>query len=114
MKEVRKIKREYDDRGNMIYIKYSIGSESWYKYDENNNIIHFKSSTGNEYWSKYDENNNEIYCKNSNGSESWWKYDKFNYQAKITKKEYKYIEFRKQEKEYLSRTKCSRFEIMDI
>ncbi|KKL90081.1 hypothetical protein LCGC14_1908340, partial [marine sediment metagenome] len=32
----------------------------------------------------------------------------------ITQKEFKWIEFKKREKEYLSRTKCSRFELMDI
>ena len=62
---------------------------------------------------KYNENNNLIYFKDSNGLEYWYKYDK-NGRIKITEKEYKEIEFRKKEKEYNSRTKCSRFELIDI
>ena len=34
--------------------------------------------------------------------------------TKITEKEYKEIEFQKKEKEYLSREKISRFELMEI
>ena len=63
---------------------------------------------------KYDENNNVIYRKFSSGYEDWYKWDKWDNNTKITEKEYKEIEFRKKEKEYLSRTKRSRFEIMDI
>ncbi len=84
------------------------------EYDKNNNLIHYKSSNGYEYWREYDENNNEINYKNTDGKECWYKYDKNNNKIKITEQEYKEIEFRKQEKEYNSRTKCSRFEIMEI
>ncbi len=67
-----------------------------------------------KFWREYDKNNNEIHYKNSKGEEYWYKYNKFGNRIKITEKEYKEIEFRKKEKEYNSRTKCSRFEIMEI
>ncbi len=63
---------------------------------------------------KYDENNNLIYFKDTDNEEYWYKYDKNNNRIEITEKKYKNIEFRKKEKEYLSRTKCSRFELIDI
>ena len=104
---------KYDDRGNLIYEKTS-SFEHWMKYDENNNQIHWKRSDGWEELYKYDENNNLIYHKDIVGHEFCYKYDKYNRETEITKKEYNEIEFRKKEKEYNSRTKCSRFEIMDI
>ena len=107
-KEIRK----YDKNNNLIYSKGTSGLECWYKYDENNNEIHYKGSDGYEYWYKYDENNNKIYC-NEGGNKFWFKWENNN-RINITEKEYKEIEFRKQEKEYLNRTKCSRFELMDI
>ncbi len=109
-KEIKK----YDNRGNLIYIKYSDGDEYWYEYDENSRLIYSKSSNGNECRYKYDENNNLIYYKNSDGYERWLKYNKNNRRIEITKQEYKEIEFRKKEKEYLGREKCSRFELMEI
>ncbi len=105
---------KYDDRDNLIYKyfpRFSCGE--WYKYDENNNRIYSKNSYGEEQWWEYDENNNVIHCKNSSGFEHWYKWNK-NKEIYITEKEYKNIEFRKQEKEYLNRTKVTRFEIMDI
>ncbi len=109
-KEIKK----YDNRNNLVYYKYASGIEVWQKYDKNNNLIHYKNSNGYERWSEYDKNNNEIHYKNSNGYETWYKYDKNNKSIIITEKEYKEIEFREKEKEYNSRTKCSRFELMDI
>ena len=113
--DIKKIKK-YDDKGNLIYKKYSNSHEYWYKYDENNNCVYYKNSLGSGYenWQKYDENNNIIHYKSSNGTESWCKYDKKGRTIYITEKEYKEIEFRKWEKEYLSREKCSRFELMEI
>ncbi|MEK0367955.1 MAG: hypothetical protein QQN45_08515 [Nitrosopumilus sp.] len=63
------------------------------KFDKNRNLIYRELSDGYKYWFKYDENNNEII---------------------ITEKEYKEIEYNKNIKEYNSRTKCSRFELMEI
>ncbi len=109
--------KKYDKNNNLIYFKNSKGSEYWMGYDKNNNKIHNKTSYGFEEWAKYDENNNVIHSKyidSYNCYNHWYKYDENNKQIGITEKEYKDIEFRKKEKEYLSRTKCSRFEIMDI
>ncbi len=152
---------KYDDRGNLVYEKFSTGCEIWQEYDKRDNLIHYKDTFRNERWYEYDENNNMIYYKNGHYVEYWKKYDdrgnliylrKFNgwsyyeewteynednkeicyrdtryfligeyykydnggNQIQITEKEYKEIEFRKKEKEYLSRKKCSRFEIMEI
>ncbi len=84
------------------------------KYDEKSNCIYYKSSSDLEIWTKYDENNNLIYYTSSFGYEHWLKYGENNRRIEITEKEYKEIEFRKKEKEYNSRTKCSRFELIDI
>ena len=81
--------KKYDDNGNLIYIEFISGYKIWREYNENNNIIYWRNSNGFEMWFKHNENNNEI---------------------KITKQEYENIKI----KEYNSRTKCSRFEIMDI
>ena len=105
--------KKYDKNGNLIYEKY-FGWESWKKYNENNNLIHYKDSDGYEIWREYDGNNNIIYSKSSTGFESWSKYDENNNKIKITEKELKELIFQKKEKEYLSRKKCSRFEIIDI
>ena len=104
---------KFDERGNCIYYKNSVGREYWRKFDKNNNCVYYKNFI-DERWYKYDENNKLIYCKISDGREVWYKQDRNNKNIYITEKEYKEIEFRKKEKEYLSRTKCSRFEIMDI
>ena len=79
------------------------------EYDENNNRIYFKTSTGHEIWQKYDENNREIYYKYNEDFEFWYKWEN-NEQIKIIKREFENIKI----KEYNSRTKCSRFEIIDI
>ncbi len=84
------------------------------KFDKNGNKIYCKEVSGFEFWQEFDENNRKIHWKDSAGSESWYKYNKNNIRLKITEQEYRNIEFRKQEKEYLSRRKVSRFEIMDI
>ncbi len=104
---------EYDDKGNLIYYKDSDGTECWYKYDKKGNYVYFKDSIGNEAWREYDENNRKIHYKNSDGGEYWCKFDENN-RIDITEQEFNEIEFRKEEKEYLSRTKCSRFELMEI
>ena len=105
-KEIKK----YNKRGNLIYCKNSFNDEIWCEYDENNNIIHYKNSRDWEYWKKYDENNNCIYYKDTDGKEHWYKYDNKNNPTRITKQKFENIRI----KEYNSRTKCSRFEIMEI
>ncbi len=104
--------REYDERGNNIYSRTPCGGiEEWREYDENNNLIYCKYFDGNisQYW--YD-NDNLIYHnkKDYPNNEYWSKYDSENSRIKITKQEYENIKI----KEYNSRTKCSRFELMEI
>ncbi len=55
MKEIEK----YDEKGNRIYWKDSIGVENWWEYDNNNDIIHYRNSFGAEYFYKYDDNNRQ-------------------------------------------------------
>ena len=55
---------EYDENGNVIYVKIH-GYESWYEYDEKRNCIHAKDSNGYEQWNEYDEKGNCIHCKDS-------------------------------------------------
>ena len=59
---------------------------------------------------KYDENGRVIYIEYPEGNKYYFKYDKNGYGIEITKQEFENIKIR----EYNSRTKCSRFEIMDI
>ena len=81
IKIVRIVSREeydgfkFDNRGNLLYMKFSNGFESWSEYDERNNCIHYKHSTGFETWNKYDEKNNCVYRKYADGYECWKKYD---------------------------------------
>ncbi len=81
------------------------------KYDERGNCIYCKNPSGYEQWNKFDENNNLIYYRNSYNGECWFKYDKkYDRPIKITKQEFENIKIR----EYNSRTKCSRFELIEI
>ena len=101
---------KYDKNKNRIYYQHiDEGIECWCKYDKNNNLIYKKYSNGFKEWYKYDENNNLIYFKNSNDFEYWYKRDNYGL-IKITKQEFENIKI----KEYNSRTKCSRFELIDI
>ncbi len=110
-KEIKK----FDNRNNLIYHKTSLGNEFLRKYDKNNNVIYYKSTSGYQLWFKYNEKNRLIYFKDNYNDALWYKYnDNNNKKIVITEQEYNEIEFRKKEKEYLSRKKCSRFEIMDI
>ena len=68
MKEIK----EYDNNGNLIYLKIPGRIERWRKYDPNGNLIYSKNSNGFEEWLEYDSNNNLIRYKNSYGYESWF------------------------------------------
>ncbi len=89
-------------------------SEIIKKYDENNNLIYFKDVDGFEEWRKFDDNRYLIYHKLYYDYENWYMYSDLGRRIEIKEKEYKNIEFRKKEKEYLSREKCTRFELMEI
>ena len=67
--------KEYDNNGNMIYLKDRDGYETWFEYDNNGNQIHYKHNSGYETWSEYDNNGNQIHYKSSDGYESWYEYD---------------------------------------
>ena len=106
------IKQKFDKNNNVIYRKDFNGFEFWFEYNENNNLIYFKNSNNYEFWQEFDENKNKIHFKNSLGNEYWFKYktEILYRQIKITEQEFKNIKI----KEYNSRTKCSRFELMEI
>ena len=67
---------QYDDRGNLIYIKTNIGNEIWNDYDAQGNLIHKKDSLiGYEVWNEYDDKGKKIHIKYNNGNEEWYEYD---------------------------------------
>ena len=105
---------KHDKKRNLVYYKNIHNQEFQWKYDNKSNRIYYKDCYGHESWYKYDKNNKLIYEKYFNfGREYWYKWDN-NKQIEITEQEFNEIEFRKKEKEYLSRIKCSRFELIDI
>ncbi len=100
---------EYDERDNCVYIKsffdkMDCSREGWKEYDKNNNLICYRDSYNYKFWSDYDEKNRKIHFKDNHNQEYWYRYGK---RKSITEEEFN-------EKEYLSRKKVSRFEIMDI
>ncbi len=107
-----KIIKEYDDKGNVIYYKNIISNyEYWREYDEKHNVIYHKSwNSNNKFWHEYDGNNKLIHQKYNDGREFWYKNNENNEKIDITKQEYENIKIR----EYNSRTKCSRFELIEI
>ncbi len=108
---------EHDERGNLTYEKTDYGLEYWFEYDENNNVIYRKNSIGDARWFEFDENNNLIHFKTNYGKEEWYKSDELNDQIRIAEKEYKEIQSRKKEQEYLDSGNSSiydRSEILDL
>ena len=114
---------EYDEKGNLIYRKYSDdGDEYWYRYDENNNLLHINIFKGCECFHQcsyeYDENNNLIHWKSldsdGDSAEYFMKYDENNEKIDITQKEFEQIKARKAEHEFLNREEITRFELMEL
>ncbi len=67
---------KYDKYGNLVYLKYPNGEESWHKYDNRNNRIYYKYKKMKfEHWLKYDDRNDCIYSINSSGTKTWCKYN---------------------------------------
>jgi len=79
-----------------------------------NNLIYHKEHDGYGTWKEFDENKNLIYFKDINENEDYYKYDDKKRSIKITKQEFEQIKRIKKEKEFNSRTKVSRFRLMDI
>ena len=71
---------DYDERGNMIHIKNSSGSEEWKEYDENNREIRWNTTGKIEVIKEYDERGNMIHRKQTGGIEveEWRNYDENN------------------------------------
>jgi len=104
---------KYDERGNLIYAKNSLGYECWKEYDKKNNCIYYKNNHGCESWQEYDERGNCTYLKDSGGNEYYYKYNENNNGIKISQKEFEKIK-RKKYREIVNNSKISRFELMDI
>ena len=103
--------KKYDKNNNLIYQTDSSNGEYWYKYNENNNLIYLKTSSGYECQKEYNKNKKYLELwKYPNKSENYYKIDNKRKKIEITKQEFENIKI----KEYNSRTKCSRFELMDI
>lgn len=66
---------EYDESGNLIFIKKCGDIDSSYEYNENGDLIHYKSSDKYEEWYEYDNNHNLIHFKDSYVTEEWYEYD---------------------------------------
>lgn len=79
-KKDNKIKK-YDERGNLIYMKWPNGLEEWVEYDENNNRIHYKTSRGQE--KLYDKNRNLIHLIDRKAGTDTL-YDEYGNVSKIT------------------------------
>jgi len=87
-------------------------SEIIKKCDERGNLIYYKNNINIEYWQEFDKNNNCIHSKDSRGNEYFWKYKKeiCDKCIVISQKEFEQIK----RIEFNSRTKVSRFQLMDI
>ena len=89
-------KNTYDSNGKLIYsvisTSYSSNTyESWYEYDNKGNMIYIKSPFG-EYWYEYDDKGNMIYSKSNNILENWYEYDYYPNGHKKTMKVYQKLE----------------------
>jgi hypothetical protein len=112
---------EYNDKRKIIYTKTS-NYETWYTYDDRSNLVYLRQlnllhKTYYEEWREFSENNREIYYRDTRYflEGSWYKYDENGkFIKEITEKEFKEIKRKEEEKEFLSRKYCSRFEIMDM
>ena len=59
----------YNENGDRFTFKDSNGNSSEYTYDENGKRLTFKNSDGYSWKKTYDENGNELTYKNSDGTE---------------------------------------------
>lgn len=69
-----------DKNGNIIYSRndkegLNKGLEMWFEYDDEGNNVYQKNSLGYEAWWKYDQTGRKTHYKNTNGAEMWWHYD---------------------------------------
>ncbi len=104
--------KKYDEEINLIYHKDPTGLIYWWEYNENGHLIHVKNSFGREAWYEYNKKGEQTtaHYKNLYGEENWYIYDEDGNQIDMTKQKLK----EREEKEFLSRTPASRFELMDI
>ena len=107
--------REFDDRGNCIYLK-SYCVEEWGEYDEFNNCIHVKSSDGLECWLEFDEYGRMVHYRYNDGKRiEFFMYNDKGDRVKITQAEFEQIKKDKAINNfYLNNSKVSRFELIDI
>lgn len=69
---------DYDELGNCVHTKNSLGIEVWSEFDASGNEIHTKTSYDEEMWYEYDNNDNCIYTKDSRGFEGEYRYNEKN------------------------------------
>jgi len=60
-------KREYDDKGNRIYLLNSSGGYEKHEYDDNGHQIYFENYDGEWRKWEYDDRGREIYYEDSDG-----------------------------------------------
>ena len=67
---------EYDENGNLIYIRLENGDQTWWKRNSRNKVIHYIHSDENdevfETWYEYNDNDIVVYFKDTNGLEKWY------------------------------------------
>ena len=67
---------EYDENGNLIYMRMANGGQTWWNRNSHNKVTHYIDSDENdevfEVWKEYNDNDIEIYYKNTNGHEYWY------------------------------------------
>jgi len=98
---MNKVIKEYDERGNLIYIEHPL--------------------LGYKYYQEFDEKNRLIYIRDNIVLEGYPERSYFKYinneQIRITKEEFKQIKKEREHKEFLKRIysdNSDRFELMDI
>ena len=101
-----KLIKKYDKNKNLIY-SANCNYKIWREFDEKGNEIYLKQlnifGTYYEEWRKYDENNREIYYRDTRYilEGEWYKYNKNNEQIERIKL-------------YLNNKRINRFSLMDI
>lgn len=68
---------QYDEKGNLVYAKYSSG-ETWSQFNENGNLVYEKDEYGNETYYEYNEDGLICHEYTSNGYDAVYEYNEKN------------------------------------
>lgn len=59
------VEKWYDNKGNLIHVKYNEDEEYWRTFNDNGNLIHYRDNHGYQQWCVYDENNKFVSFRDS-------------------------------------------------